>query len=206
MSTPTPRGPRGPYRVGIRRREQILEAATEVFAKHGYAGGSLRRIAEEIGVTPAALVRHFGSKEALFAAVLERSDLRNAADRLTGVDGLAFLRTWGDVIEANTRNRGMVELLLTVAGEATDPDHPARPFMTRRYTTVVSVIARAVDQAIAAGEIAPMTPERVHAEARGFIALMDGLELQWLLDPSVDLPGVYRQLLDATIARWQQKP
>ena len=43
---------RGPYRTGVRRREQIVAAATAVFAEYGYAGGSVRTIADRIGVSP----------------------------------------------------------------------------------------------------------------------------------------------------------
>ena len=43
---------RGPYRTGIRRREQIIDAATAVFAEYGYAGGSIRTIADRVGVSP----------------------------------------------------------------------------------------------------------------------------------------------------------
>ena len=56
-------GRRGPYRTGIRRREQIIDAATAVFAEYGYAGGSVRTIAERVGVSPASLLQHFGSKK-----------------------------------------------------------------------------------------------------------------------------------------------
>ena len=42
---------RGPYRTGVRRREQIIGAATAVFAEYGYAGGSVRTIADRIGVS-----------------------------------------------------------------------------------------------------------------------------------------------------------
>lgn len=46
-------------------RERILEAAREVFAQHGSAGATTRRIAEAAGVNEVTLFRHFGSKEAL---------------------------------------------------------------------------------------------------------------------------------------------
>jgi AcrR family transcriptional regulator len=52
-------------------RERILDIATELFIEHGYDGTSLRQIAEEVGVTKAALYYHFASKAELVAALLE---------------------------------------------------------------------------------------------------------------------------------------
>src|SRR6476469_5453109 len=67
-----PATPRGPYRTGLRRREQIIEAATGIFARRGYTGATLREIADGAGVSTAGLRRHFGSKEKLLATVLDR--------------------------------------------------------------------------------------------------------------------------------------
>ena len=56
--------PRGPYQKGIRRRREIVDAASRIFARYGYGGGSLRQIADDVGVTPAALARHFETSTA----------------------------------------------------------------------------------------------------------------------------------------------
>lgn len=54
-------------------RERLLRAAAELFAEQGYAGTSLRQVIERAGVgNGAAVGYHFGSKEGLYAAVLER--------------------------------------------------------------------------------------------------------------------------------------
>ena len=47
-------------------REQVLAAARDAFARRGYAGTTLADIASEVGVSPAALLRHAPSKKALF--------------------------------------------------------------------------------------------------------------------------------------------
>lgn len=54
------------------RREQILAAATEAFARSGFAATSLDDIAAEAGVTRVILYRHFDSKNDLYQAVLDR--------------------------------------------------------------------------------------------------------------------------------------
>jgi AcrR family transcriptional regulator len=54
------------------RREQILTAATEAFARNGFAATSLDDIAAQAGVTRVILYRHFDSKTDLYQAVLDR--------------------------------------------------------------------------------------------------------------------------------------
>ncbi len=54
------------------RREQILTAATEAFARSGFAATSLEDIAAEAGITRVILYRHFDSKTDLYQAVLDR--------------------------------------------------------------------------------------------------------------------------------------
>jgi AcrR family transcriptional regulator len=57
--------------VGL--RNTILEKAKCLFIEHGYHGLSMREIAEEVGVSKAALYYHFKDKEELFIAVLDQN-------------------------------------------------------------------------------------------------------------------------------------
>jgi AcrR family transcriptional regulator len=61
------------------RREQILAAATQAFARAGFAATSLDDIATVAGVSRAILYRHFDSKTDLYRAVLERARTRLAS-------------------------------------------------------------------------------------------------------------------------------
>src|SRR5690349_22389150 len=64
------------------RPTQLIEIASRLFATHGYAGTSLRDIAEEAQITKAALYYHFPNKEALYQLiVIER--LQTLVDRVT---------------------------------------------------------------------------------------------------------------------------
>ncbi|MCB1000766.1 MAG: TetR/AcrR family transcriptional regulator [Acidimicrobiales bacterium] len=53
------------------RREQILEVAVQVFARHGYHGTSMNDIAEAAGVTKPVLYQHFDSKQDLYLALID---------------------------------------------------------------------------------------------------------------------------------------
>jgi AcrR family transcriptional regulator len=57
---------------GERTAERILDVAEQLFAERGYDGTTLRDVATRVGVRPPSLYNHFASKDALYAAVLER--------------------------------------------------------------------------------------------------------------------------------------
>ena len=71
-----PPGPRPDRRKqkGEASRERILDAAIALFSERGYAGTGVHEIARRAGIEKAALYWHFGSKEGLLAAVLDRMD------------------------------------------------------------------------------------------------------------------------------------
>lgn len=195
---------RGPYRNGIRRRQEIVEAATEVFAEFGYAGGSIRTIAARVGVSPATLLSHFGSKEGLLMAVLEEWSRRTTAASLAGSSGVAYFRRFLEVMQFQIDNRGLLELFTTLAADASSPSHPAREFIQRRYVDSMGTLRAQLARAVADGEIAPLSRAEIEREARLLTAMLDGIGLQWLLDPSTDMVGDVTTFIDDTIARWQQ--
>ena len=59
-----------PLRQGVNGREQILDAAAEMFSEHGYGAASTRKIAEAVGVKQASLYYHFASKQDILANLL----------------------------------------------------------------------------------------------------------------------------------------
>jgi AcrR family transcriptional regulator len=61
-----------PRRKGEQTAERILDAAEDLFAARGYAGTTLRDVSNAVGLRSPSLYNHFPSKEALYAAVLER--------------------------------------------------------------------------------------------------------------------------------------
>ncbi|MEU7862064.1 hypothetical protein [Nonomuraea sp. NPDC049141] len=70
--------------------------------------------------------------------------------------------------------------------------------------TFVDMLAERLVDVARTGEIPPITPVQAESEIRALCATMDGLEIQWLLDPTVDLVGLFDQYLDHTLDRWRQ--
>lgn len=177
---------RGSYAKGVARREEILRVALAVFAREGYRGTSLREVAREVGVSLPGLMHYFESKEHLFAAILRERDAVDyeefaAAGSQDAIEGLIA------VMRHNRDVPGLVELYLTMAAAAGDAKHPARGFFVDHVTAVRRSIADVVRDRQASGRVAAdLDPEHV---ARVMVALADGLQVQWTLDPSVDMAG-----------------
>jgi len=74
-----PRSQRKPKGEGHARRAEILAAAERIFVEHGYEGATIRKIADEVGLSSTALYMHFAEKGEIlheicrqaFAALLE---------------------------------------------------------------------------------------------------------------------------------------
>ena len=119
-----------------------------------------------------------------------------------GARGLEYFRGLPGLMEDHTTEPGLIELLLTLATEATDPQHPARDWAVERYARVTNLGVSYLREARDLGEIGPMTDEQIEMEARGVFALMDGLQLQWLLDPSLPVVQMFQAQLDMILERW----
>jgi AcrR family transcriptional regulator len=195
--------PRGPYRTGIKRRREIVDAASRIFARHGYAGGSLRQIAADVGVTPAALARHFDNKYGLLQAVLNHWEEQND-HWFDGARGVEYFRRLPNLVAFHTSEPGLIELLLTVATEASDPQHPARAWAVQRYDRIINLGIGYLREARDIGEINAMNDEQIELEARGVFALMDGMQLQWLLNPSLPVGQMFKDQLDPILDRWER--
>ena len=179
--------PRGSYAKSGKTRAAILEAALGVFARGGYRSGSLREIAEAVGMSEAGLLHHFPNKSALLAGVLELRDQHSL--ELVPIDGPEPLETLrGLVVLAryNASVPGVVELYCTLSAEATTPDHPAHSYFVGRYRNTVQNLTSSFERLLERGLLHEGV--RPASAARATIALMDGLQVQWLLDrDSVDM-------------------
>lgn len=178
---------RGAYAKGRARREQILTEAVAMFGETGYHGASLRDLAQRCGLSLAGLLHHVGDKQSLLLAVLAHRDEVDAAELAPALDGPARLTWLVDVVRRNASRRGIVELYCVLSAEATAADHPAHAFFVERYARTLGEVAASLQ---ACGHPAPASA------ARRLVALMDGLQVQWLLDPDgVDMAAeVERQV------------
>ena len=199
MATTTPRKPRGSYAKTAARRQEILDAAIEVFSASGFRNGSLRDVADRVGLSQAGLLHHFPSKEHLLQAVLARRD-EETAQRMgePAPEGLDLVRALVAVAEYNATTPGLVELHVVLSAEATAEDHPVHDYFVRRYARVLAFLQRGFESAAAAGQLRPDVD--CASAATTLIALMDGLQVQWLLHrEAVDMAGDIRRYVQSLL-------
>jgi AcrR family transcriptional regulator len=186
---------RGEYAKTPERRQQIVDAAVEVFSASGFHKGSLRDVAGKVSLSQAGLLHHFPSKENLLQAVLTWRD--DEARRLMGEplpQGIDLLRGWVAQAEHNARTPELVELHVIVSAEGTSPDHPLRHYFVDRYARILDLARQAFERAAAEGQLRPDVD--CASASRTLIALMDGLQIQWLLDrDAVDMAAELRRYL-----------
>ncbi len=180
------------------RRAQIIEVAGALIAERGFWGMSLQDVADACGLTVAGLLHHVGSKDGLLIAVLEHrdeADSRALADILgfeigepfdpprIDAGGIGLSRLCDAVVERNAGQPEIVRLYSVLDAEALNPEHPAHAYFADRQRQTLAAFASAAP-AGADGE----------AVARHLLAVMDGLQLQWLREPSVDLLQEWRRI------------
>ena len=68
----SPQSKRQLARARVRRKEQLIAAATRAFAKHGFAGATTKRLAGEAGVSEGLFYHYFPSKRRLLAVIRDR--------------------------------------------------------------------------------------------------------------------------------------
>ncbi len=66
------------------RRDQLLSVAREVFAEHGYEATTIEEVAQRAGVSKPIVYEHFGAKEGLYAAIVDR-EMDNLVGRVSVV-------------------------------------------------------------------------------------------------------------------------
>jgi AcrR family transcriptional regulator len=187
---------------GAESRELILDATERLMATRGYAATSISDIRKACGLPPSSIYWHFGSKEGVLAAVMERG-----ADRF-----FAAIPMWDDADAPADRR---AERLLTVTSGllGQHPDFLRLFYMLSLECTndaaVARVIRRVRDTAIARFRDAishlvppgapPEKADRVVSELTAFaVAISDGVFFADHLEPeATDVGLMYRRLFQA---------
>jgi AcrR family transcriptional regulator len=174
------------------RKEQILDVATKLIAERGYWATSLREVGDACGLTVPGVLHHFASKEALLVEVLDRRDRvdEQALRQTLGLDPtgdgdvqVTLGRLCHEIVARNAGRRELVHLSSVLSAESLDPEHPAHDYFQRRQAWVLLELAR----------LAPSGADGA-VVARRILALMEGLQLQWLRDPSRDWVEDWRRV------------
>jgi AcrR family transcriptional regulator len=185
---------RGAYAKGIAKREEILTTALAVIEREGYSGASVRQLADAVGLSQAGLLHYFDSKDELLTAVLRKRDEVDA-QAFVRAEEPAGLAEFLALIRHNADVPGLVQLYVRISSAATDPEHPGHAYFRARAEHIrrlfLPVILAQKEQGRLRGTL---EPEQV---ARLLVAVADGLQIQWLMNPDIDMAGDIAALLGA---------
>lgn len=178
-------------------REKIIQAATEFFAQQGFRGAKMAEIAKAANLTGPGLLHHFPSKTHLLMEVLKERDRIDSERMHTTLqkNGSYFLEAGIEVVEHNETVFGLVQLFNLLVAESISPDHPAHEFFIQRYQRGREQMAQVIAQAQQAGEV--RTDLSAETLAVLIYAMMDGLQVQWLLEPEkISMSEMFRVLME----------
>ena len=236
------RGPGRPRAGSEDKRARILNEAVVLFGEHGYAGTSLADIANAADISKAGLLHHFSSKDELFCKVLERRDREDAlsilvespagegdtveapVDTIGNLDTLdvagasdldgnpwALLERYVELLERNVAHRDLTAIYTATAVSVLDAEHPAHRWMANHLNSAVERFESSFEAGKTAGLVDPKMPSRL--VARSLVALIDGLQLQWLCSTtpgtaaaealSTDLVAEIRLYADCLRSQWE---
>lgn len=179
VSATSPKRRRAPK--GEMRRMALLDAATEVFARDGYLGASMRDVADIAGITTVGLLHHFPNKVALLRALLDRRDTRTterfgelqAEPTLQG-----FLRFVRLSLSISVEDPCECQAAMMINTESLSDRHPAFPWYQEKFDIVHAHAQAHLVALVEGGEV--RADLDVKALAQEIFALMDGLQIQWL--------------------------
>ena len=195
---------RGGYAKGEARRDAIVDVATEVFGTQGYRAATMLQIAAACGISRTGLLHHFPSKESLLEAVLSRRDETSRAEFPVQVGtedaDRATLQRLISIMRYNAESPAIVNLFSVLSAEAGDPEHPAHPYFVTRYAAARAGLEESLGRLQAGGALVDGTdPQALAVE---LIALMDGLQVQWVLAPDqIDMAVVLQHRINAALVQ-----
>lgn len=196
----------GQHQSTPRRREEILEAASAAFAAKGFANATLAEIASAAGISAPTIIHHFGTKEGLLTELLaERDRSINQIPGKTDVSGLDYLEHLVDTVALNMSRPGITQLYAVLSADSVTEGHPAQSFFRDRYLGLRAKIAEAVRASLPAA--IDVDPRAVQEVAASITAVMDGLQVQWLLSPqAVDMATAAKRTIRALVEDLRQDP
>ena len=176
---------------GEQSRELILDATERLMATRGYAATSINDIRKACGLPPSSIYWHFGSKEGVLAAVMERGAKRYFAAIPTEAD---FERQLAAVIELQEQHPEFLRLFLLLSLERSHD--PAVTEVLRRVRDQAITRFRDAVAQLLPDDAPPAKTRRVVTEVAAIAtALSDGIFLAEHLEPdATDVGRMYLRL------------
>jgi len=171
------------------RRRQIIDVSSTLIAERGFWGLSMQDVADRCGLTVPGVLRHVGSKTGLLIAVLEHRDIEDARSLRAqlgvgedevpdewsggGPDGVELRQLCSATMRRNAEQPEIVRLFIVLESESLTPSHPAHAYFVKRQRRAMAAFA----------SLARDLSDHPESLALHIVAMMDGLQIQWLRAP-----------------------
>jgi len=196
--TAQPRSRGRPVGDRAAKRAELLNAAIAVIAEEGFAGASLRKVAERAGTSTGAVTYNFANKEEMLAAIIEsRFDTFDAMleDREKEADVTAVLTRWLDWTKTDVPDEWLASFQV-LAHASHDPALAA--LVQKRYAHYRKVFAAMLEKGQRKGTVrkdikADLLADQLSAMGDGWMMLLP-------IEPERFSPARIKSLLDATMA------
>ncbi|WP_329281124.1 TetR/AcrR family transcriptional regulator [Streptomyces sp. NBC_01451] len=178
------------------RREEILGAALQVFAERGYRRASMDAVAERAGLTRQGVLHYFPSKKRLLHALLQRrEDL--AREHLADHADLDLPNLVAEVVAYDHQNAALVQIHSVLVAEGIISDDPSHAFFHDHFRSIQDKTVAQLTEIYGDRLPSGLTPR---AAASALVAMLDGMQLQWLLDDEQsDYPEIMRDVMTLLI-------
>lgn len=179
------------------KRGELLAAAISVIAEDGYAGASLRRVAQRAGCTTGAVTYYFSNKEGMVTAVAD--NLFDVFDRLLEIDKdrievRDILQQWLDMTK-NDKLDTWLALFQLLAHARHEPEFAA--VFHRRYVGYRRALTAILAREQREGKVRNDIPADLLAD--NLSAIGDGWIMMFPIEPKRFKPSRVKALLDAAI-------
>ena len=178
---------------GVRTEEAILQATMRLLATRGIHGTSLDLLAEDVGVAKSSILWHFGSKEELLLRVAERvydEVARGPVQKILSLENFeeraeASWRFFSETLRQKPELRRVMLYLIFESVEG-------RPELRARLQQLYRGIRDMYETGLRG--VVPDEAQRRRLAVIS-VASLDGLFLQWLLEPdAIDLEALHDEL------------
>lgn len=200
----------------LETREELLDAAEQVFRERGVGHASLAEVADAASVTRGAIYHHFASKAQLFQAMVERADMPietafeafEQAEQHGTSNPMEVFRRQGILalqhLAESKRVQNVYEVLF-LRCEYTDELASVGEQELRKREQCMAKCMAVLDQAVAAGQLPPDTDTKIAAQ--GAFSFVGGLMRDWVQSPrSFDLKSAAPQMIDIYVAGLRANP
>jgi AcrR family transcriptional regulator len=186
----------------IHQRAAIIRAAIEMFRRHAFHEASYELLAAAARLPLSDVQRQFPTWEGVVLATIDRWNEERMAPILPVAATHGTVRFLRGIVTANIADPALMRMLTATVNIAATPDHPMAPHLHERWRRFHLMVQNSLERDIRSGrEPATMDPPR---GAEQLIALYEGLQLQSMVRPDMDMLDAYDRAITRLREGWKQ--